>query len=342
MGKHSKRPRRSAKKILVVDLSRLLPGPFCAFLLKELGCRVITVEDGRYPDLLKSIPPFFKKNLGVYYQLLHHGMTTRVIQFSEPRGRAQFTKLIQQADVVIESFRPGKISQLGFDLSSLRKMNPRLIVVSITGYGQTGPNRDRAGHDLNYMAEAGLISQGTMPVIQWADLVGGLFGVMAIQHALHARERTGRGRVIDMSMADSMTFMGLLPLMRAQAEGAMDLLNGSLARYALYRTADDRVMALAALETKFWNRFCDLIGKPAWRDNGGGQYRDQHGGIHRELRELFQSRPAPWWLKLSEDHDICLSLVKTPREVLMDSQGRQRGLFKKVGSWLFPTPPIKR
>lgn len=331
------------KGITVLDLSRLIPGPFCSLILSDLGARVIKLEDTDRGDYLREIPPVIDRRGGALYQALNRNKESVVVDLKKKKGKEVFSKLIKRSDVLLESFRPGVMSRLGFSYNKLKKINPKIILASISGFGQRGPNSHRAGHDLNYLSIAGVLSPPENPSIQWSDLVGGgLWGALSILVALYQRKKTKKGTYLDISMTDGMTFLNLGNIVMSQLGTPLNILSGVLARYHVYKTADGEYVSLAALENKFWNRFCDLIGKSGWKSSNN-QYLDLSPKVCRELSAIFSKKGIKHWVKLGQKNDICLMPVLNPAEILTSSQFKSRGFFLKSSAGaknvIFPVTP---
>lgn len=310
--------------IRVLDLSRLLPGPYCSMILADHGAEVIAVEDKRF------------QAAGHYIALLNRNKRHLALDLKTPEGRAVFLKLADRADVLIEGFRPGVARRLGVDYDTLRERNPGLVYCAITGYGQSGPLRDRAGHDVNYLAAAGVLElvgePGRAPVIpgvQLADIAGGgMNGAIGILLALMARERTGKGQYVDISMADGM--VGMLPLafFFRQLTGAFPqrgagMLSHRYACYNTYETADGRFVALGAVEPVFWQRLCEHLEMPDWIPLQYDETRREE--IIADLREIFRAHPLAYWQKRLERLDACCEPVRTLEEVMAEPHFRERG-----------------
>lgn len=315
--------------IKILDLSRLLPGPLGAQYLADLGADVIKIEDtqaGDYaPPALRAVCNRNKRGLR--------------LDLKHPDGQAALAALVRDADVLIESFRPGVTARLKADYDTLSRHNPRLVYCSITGYGQDGPQRDAAGHDLNYSAYAGVADQmgcgpdqpalSNLPV---ADILGGsLTAVMGILAALVDAQRTGRGRYVDIAIADGLLAGAVVPLATLNAHGDTrpsggDTLSGALACYGQYRTQDGRYLAVAALEPKFWNTLCRRLDRPdliaLHRDDSAAQQAHVKG----ELQSLFGSRPLAHWVELLEGADCCVSPVLTLSDSLAHPHFNARGM----------------
>ena len=305
----------------VLDFTTLLPGPLATLLLAEAGATVVKVEPPG-GDPVRRQGPHDAHGDSVPFQLLNRGKHLRTLDLKLSDGRDEALRLARSADVLVEQFRPGIMDRLGLGPATLAALNPRLIYCSITGYGQSGPNAGRAGHDLNYVADAGLLANtagrdGTpvMPSSLVADIGGGSWpAVINVLLALLARERDGRGRRLDISMADNVWPFQLVPLAQLWAGGAppapgLEPLTGGLARYQLYETRDGRWLALGALEDKFFARFAEIAGLDDAPASVGTLTRER---VARRIRE----RSAAEWLTLCAGEDVCLSLVRDIREAV--------------------------
>jgi len=317
-----------------VDLTRLLPGAFATLMLAELGAEVIKVEDPRGGDPMRQLAPFIDGR-SVYDLLLGRGKKSVALDLKAPSALAALRRLTATADVVIESFRPAVAARLGVTAADCRSDHSRLIHVSITGYGQTGPYAERPGHDLNYVAVSGVLAADrpaptALPRMFMADVGGGaMSAVTAVLAALYARERTGEGAAIDLSMHEAALYWLMLP-------GAADLIDGGQAAtgelptfgghacYNVYETADGRQVALGALEMKFWRSFCAAVGRGDLIARHLTDAADQQALIE-EVRALFRTRTRAEWLAVFEAHDVCLSPVNTPAEAFADPHVRARG-----------------
>jgi crotonobetainyl-CoA:carnitine CoA-transferase CaiB-like acyl-CoA transferase len=303
--------------IKVIDLSRLLPGPYCTMILADHGARVIAVEDPRYRDRGEYVFP-------VYRNKRH--MT---LDLKSDAGRDIFFRLVEDADVVVEGFRPGVVKRLGVDYAAARRVNPMIVYCAITGYGQTGPLRHAAGHDVNYLSRAGLLDlmgeKGRAPAIPGipvADLVGGgMNGALGIVMALLHRQRTGEGQYIDISMTDGM--LGLLPtvqffqtLFGSEQHRGDTFLAHRYACYNTYETADGRYLSIGAVENRFWQNLCDHLGKPEY---GPLQYdENRRDEIIAFMRETFRQKPLDRWEFEFQGLDVCVTPVRTVAEAMQD------------------------
>jgi len=315
--------------VRVLDLTRLLPGPMCTLHLGDLGADVIKVEDtgaGDYaPPTLRAIVNRNKRGLQ--------------LDLKQPEGAEALLRLARDADVLIEGFRPGAMAGLGLGYDTVAAVNPRIVYCSLTGYGQSGPYRDRPGHDLNYCGHAGVADQigvdadtpalSNLPI---ADLMGGaLSAAMGILAALFDAARSGRGRHLDIAMADGALAHAVMPLATLAAHGSTrraggDTLTGGLACYGQYRTADDRFVAVGALERKFWDALCDVIEradlKPLHR-TGDATIETR---VRDELAAIFGAKPLAHWKARFARADCCVSPVQTLEEALADPHFRARGM----------------
>jgi alpha-methylacyl-CoA racemase len=341
--------------IRVLDFSTLLPGPMATLLLAEAGAEVIKIE---HPDgeNMRRFEPYWGRE-SVMFAMLNRGKKSVAVDLKDRRVRDHLLALAKSADVVVEQFRPGVMDRLGLGYQALRAVNPKLIYCAITGYGQSGPRRDRAGHDLNYIGDAGLLALSSgppgkrvVPPALIADIAGGSYpAVMNILLALRQRDLTGHGCFIDVSMAESVfPFMywaigaglgaGYWP-----ADGGERITGGS-PRYHLYETRDGKVAAVAALEQKFWEAFTAAIGlEPKFVDDECNK-----AATIARVGEIIATKTAAEWLPIFDQADCCCSIVQDVRAALDDPHFKARGLFaprlvNEKGDTLPATPvPIER
>jgi alpha-methylacyl-CoA racemase len=327
----------------VLDLSRLLPGGFCSLMLADFGADVIKVEDTGPGDYVRWSPPYYEgadetARSALFLSLNRGKRSIRLDLKSEP-GKQVLLRLVRDADVLLESFRPGVLDRLGVGYERLREENPRLIYCAITGYGQDGPNRDRSGHDINYLGlngVLGLTGEADGPPVQAgaqiADLGGGgMMGVIGILVALRERERSGAGQLVDCSMFDgALSWLGMVAA-AAFAAGRADrrgenLLAGALICYRPYRCADGYI-TLGALEPKFWSAFCTGVGREDLLDHAF----DRPGTpAHRELEAIFAERTREQWRLFASEHDCCLEPVLDLDEVLDSELVRAREMVVEL------------
>lgn len=319
----------------VLDLSRLLPGAFCTHILRELGAAVTKIEPPG-GDPLRRLAPLAADGNSVFHHLLNHGKASLEIDLRSPDGRARLDAMIEAHDVVVDNFRVSTAQRIGLDRDAIRAVHPRAIHCSITGYGTADAQADRAGHDLNFVAEAGLLSADVtgrtapaLPRMFIADVGGGaMSAVVGILAALVARARTGNGAFVDISMHHASLYWLMLPaarqLVKDVAADAPDLpTDGSFACYNVYQCADDRWIALAALESHFWARFCERAGRPEW---AARQYdAPAQIAIIDALRALMRTRTRDDWVAEFAGDDICLSPVRDPAEALAASRALVEG-----------------
>lgn len=326
-------PEGPLSGIRVIDFSRLLPGPLTTLFMAQMGAEVIKVEDPQSPDYIRNFPPFINGQ-SAYYLALNSGKYSVSISFS--KQKEQLLGLITQADILVEQYRPGVMGSMGFGYEAVKAINPRIIYCSITGYGQTGNMAQLAGHDLNYLAESGLLGLNTdengkpiMPAFQLADVAGGSnMALTACLAALFQRERTGRGQYLDVAMTKNVVPVLALPLAAQQTAGhTIKELAGHIANYNIYSCSDGRYVALGALEPKFWAGFCKAVNKPHWEGRIAKMDKLSTDGLKNDLKALFASQNTQYWVGLGKQFDICISSVKQLDELLTDEYLQQSGAF---------------
>jgi alpha-methylacyl-CoA racemase len=320
--------------IRVLDFTTLLPGPMATLLLVEAGAEVIKFERPGGEDMRRFPPPWGKDSAP--FALLNRGKKSVEADLKDPGVRERVLTLAKTADVVVEQFRPGVMDRLGLGYAALRAANPRIIYCAISGYGQNGPRRDRAGHDLNYIGDAGLLALSSgapghrvVPPGLIADIAGGAYpAVMNILLALRQRDAGGEGCFIDVSMAESVLPFAFWALGAGSATGEWPgngdtLLSGGSPRYRLYETRDGKVAAVAAIEQRFWDKFVAAIGlTPELADDT----RDGAATIAR-VSEIIASKTAAEWLPIFDKADCCCSIVQDLRAAIDDPHFKARGVF---------------
>ena len=336
--------------LLVVDLSRYLPGPLVSRLLADLGARVIKVEEPELGDPARQAPPIVGATPASPSQsslatLLLSGHESLALDLRQDVARESLETLLLTADVLVESFRPGKLAELGLAPEELRRRYPRLVICSVSGWGQTGPHAHRAGHDLTYQAIAGGLAGGRgMPSIQAADIVGAWSAVTSILAALHRRDRENGSRQrrasatqgcwIDAALLDAAGHAAITAWAAEadgpKADGEPLMLTGAIPCYALYPTQDGGRLALAALEPKFWRRFCEAVERPDLIR----RHLDTSGETHREVAAIAAKRTRDEWLAFLSDHDIPADPVLSASEALDHPQMRARKLLAQGGDGL--------
>ena len=320
--------------IKIIDLSTLLPGPMATLILAEAGAEVIKIERPGGEDMRRS-PPFIEGE-SVLFGLLNKGKRSIELDIKSEEGYNKVINLIKSADIVIDQFRPGVMKRLGLDFKSLLKIKPNIIHCSITGYGQTGPKKLVAAHDLNYMAESGLLSLSrekdgapAMPNTQIADIAGGSYpAVINILLALREVEKTGQGKFLDISMTDNLfPFMWMALGLTAKnyySEGGDLQLTGASPRYGIYETLNKGYIALGALEEKFWLRFCEVINLPQ-------EFIDDKinpNATKTAIIQIIKKKETEYWKEtLSKEDNICCSIVSSLKEAMSNAQIIERELL---------------
>jgi alpha-methylacyl-CoA racemase len=329
--------------VRVLDLSRLLPGGFCSLLLADFGAEVIKVEDTGMGDYVRWAPPYYEgaddSAKSALFLSLNRGKSSIRVDLKQEAGREVLLRLVGDADVVLESFRPGVLDRLGVGYEAMRAVNPGIVYCAITGYGQDGPLRDRSGHDMNYLGLVGLLGltgeRGGPPVQaagQIADVGGGaLMAAFGILAALRERDRSGEGQLVDVSMADGALSWLAMVAARYLAEGVAPQrgeleLAGALVCYRPYACADGWV-TLGALEPKFWQAWCLGVGR---EDLIGKQFERPGSDTHREVQAIFKERTRAQWQAFAGEHDCCLEPVLELDEALDSELVRAREMVVEL------------
>jgi alpha-methylacyl-CoA racemase len=320
--------------ILVLDFTTLLPGPLATLLLAEAGAEVIKIERPGGEDMRHYQPRFDGES--AMFALLNRGKKSLVLDLKRDADRDKLKPLLERADVLVEQFRPGVMTRLGLGYEAVCAINPRLVYCSITGYGQTGPRADEAGHDLNYIGSTGLLAlnpgppdRPVVPPALVADIGGGtLPAVMNILLGLRQRDQTGQGAHIDIAMTDAMFTFTTHAFASGHATGTFPgmggaRLSGGSPRYQLYPTKDGKLVCCAALEQRFWEPFCAAIGlAPEWIDDS----RDP-AGTKAAVAAVIAGRSADEWRPLLAAADCCVTIMASLEEALRDPHFVGRGLF---------------
>jgi len=329
------KPMLPLEGIRILDLSRLLPGPYMTQLMTDLGAEVIKVETPRLGDHARMAPPDME--LGDMFGAINRGKKSIAINYRNRRGREILLKLAGTADVFIEGFRPGVVNKWGLDYESVQAAKPDIVYCSLSGYGQEGPYSQRAGHDLNYASIGGAVAlnarSGEKPMpygLPVADLSGGMLAGMAILSALIGRGRIGQGMYLDMALLDGV-ISWMTPLAAAAyfsgievAAASLPLLGG-LACFNVYETADGKYLSLAALEPAFWGDFCKVTGREDLLP------RQFDRTIDKEIAGIFLQRRRDDWLDAFADSDGCVEAVHSFKEMLEHPQVRARGYVREEG-----------
>ncbi len=315
---------------LVLDLSRLLPGPYCSMILADHGARVIAIEDRRFEK--ESLPLLDNINCNKKHMTLN---------LKSDRGKDIFFSMAKKADVIIEGFRPGVTARLGVGYEDIRKINPGIIYCSITGYGQNGPLKDRAGHDINFAGHSGVLSMigqspesiPCIPGVQLGDISGGMYGAIGILLALYGREKTGKGEYIDISMTD--TLMTMLPLVAgwrwkfgAAPEKGNWMLSHRYAWYNVYETADGKHITMGAIEPRFWKTVCDCFGVPEYIPLQYDDNRRQE--IIDFFKKEFLKKTRDEWMAVFGTMDACVGEVLSVDEAFDGDNAKAREMVVKT------------
>ncbi|HEX7603340.1 MAG TPA: CaiB/BaiF CoA-transferase family protein [Polyangiaceae bacterium] len=321
--------------VRVLDFSRLLPGPFATLALADLGAQVDKVEDLEGGDYLRHMPPQIGDQSGIFLAL-NRNKRSACIDLKKPDAQAAVRSMLRHYDVVLEQFRPGVMTRLGLSHETILAENPRLVVCGLTGYGQTGPLAHRAGHDIDYLARAGVLGfQGPKdgppqpPGFQLADVSGALWSVIGILAALAERARTGKGSFVDVSMVEAsmgfaMATFGALFAGQVPSRGDEPLIGG-IAAYNTYATKDGQAMALGALEPKFWMSFCAGVGLEA--DMSGITPGAHQIELKAKIAAIFASKTRAEWEAFAQERDCCLEPVLGPAELAADPHLVARQVF---------------
>jgi crotonobetainyl-CoA:carnitine CoA-transferase CaiB-like acyl-CoA transferase len=327
--------------IMILDFTRLLPGPFCTQFLANLGADVIKVEEPTLGDYMRSVPPIVH-DVSYPFIMVNRGKRSLAVDLKNPDGQEILRKLVRRTDVVVEQFRPGVMARLGADYDSLAMLNPKLIYCSFSGYGQTGPYKDFPGHDINFEALAGILSvtgnredrRPAIPGVPIADLAGGLNAMVAILAALRTRERTGHGEFIDVSIFDTAVTLLVLGLARFLATGeepvpGETLLTGTFPFYGLYETKDRQWLSVATVEPRFWQQMCDLLGTPELSEKQFSDGEDR-AAVAAALVRKFRERTLAEWEELFGDKNLPIAAVKRVTQVVQDPHVKARNLLPTV------------
>ncbi len=348
--------------ITILDLTRLLPGPMATLHLADMGATVIKIEDKGAGDYARTMS-HVKNELSQLFIAVNRGKQFRRLDLKDAHDRGEFLALVETADAVVESFRPGVMARLGLGWETLKTRNPKLVMCAITGYGQTGPMALAAGHDINYVGYAGMLAQTTddsgrpaLPNLQVGDLLGGAqAAVQGILAALLAVKMGGSGRFVDVSMTDAVFAHNLMPLLALNHYGhsappARDFLTGGVPCYGVYRCSDGRYMAVGALELKFWESCCDVLGRPDLKTRHWSLGQVIGGAdalaVRAELDAIFATRSRDEWTALFEPADCCVTPVLSTEEAAVHPQLLARQMVRTAshpteGSYLETGPAVR-
>ncbi|PKN68975.1 MAG: carnitine dehydratase [Deltaproteobacteria bacterium HGW-Deltaproteobacteria-12] len=328
------------KGLKILDFTTLLPGPFATMNLADLGAEVLNIRSGSRPDLTTLLPPFIPgTSLSVASAFLGRGKRSLTLNLKHPRAMTVVERLLATHDIIIEQFRPGVMEKLGFSYEQLRVQCPGLIYCSLTGYGQTGPMKDRAGHDINYLSRSGLMDYagrregGPVPFpMQLADVASGSYNsIIAILAAVISRQRTGEGQHLDISMTDgAIAFNAVVAsayLVTGEEPGREEyILNGG-SLYDFYATSDGRYISFGGLEPQFFAAFCQAIGRP---DLIPGGVAPADARVKEEIREIIRKKTREEWTAIFSGTDSCVEPVLSLAEVLNSDLVLEREMVVEV------------
>ena len=326
------------KGVRILDFTRLYPGPLGTMMLADMGAEVIKIEDMNTPDYMRFYPPYIKSE-SAGYLAVNRSKRNIAMNLKHKKGVDIFFSLLPTADIVVEQFRPGIMDEIGLGYEIARRVKTDIIYVSLTGYGQNGPYARNAGHDINYIGYSGILattgSRKTGPIIpgaQIADVAGGAYlTIIACLSALWAREKTGQGQKVDVSMLDAILPLMTLQMAHYHAAGLApapgeSALTGGLACYGIYRSADGKYIALGILEEKFWKSFCEMVGRPEWIDQQFviGEIAERLRGA---IAALFKTRTRDEWIAAAKEYDTCLTPVLEIGEIETDPHVQARNMI---------------
>lgn len=331
----------------VLDLTRLIPGGYATLILADLGAEVLKIEDMELGDYSRWIEPTIGGN-GVYFHALNRNKKSMKLNLKTEEGKEIFKELVEKGyDTIVEGFRPGVMDRLGIGYNVLRNINPKVIYCAISGFGQDGPKKHKALHDLNCLGVTGVLSitgeaSPAIPGIQIADTISALFSVISILTAYITRGKTSQGQFIDVSMTDGLISLLSIHLIKFLIDskipegGKMDF-NGQFPCYRIYKTKDGEYMTLATLEEKFWENFCTAIGRKDLIDK---QYDDSIE-TRNEIENIFKSKTRIEWEEISENIDSCLEPVLNFKEVTEHPQLKSRNLFFYINHHNLKVPQVR-
>ena len=335
---------QALSNLKILDFSTLVPGPFATMMLADLGANVLRVESPTRPDMIRAMGPF-SDGTSTAHAVLNRSKRSIGLDLKNPAAVAMVKKLVASYDIIVEQFRPGVMDRLGVGFETLREINPKLIYCSITGYGQTGPNRDRAGHDNNYLSLSGLNGysgrdSNRTPIMGMplADLAGGsLHSVVGILAAVNQRTQTGRGQHVDISMTDAIFGMSsmfgshFLAGNQEPKSGTTTLNGGTF--YDYYLTADGRNLSIGSLEPQFFNQLCVTLGLESFIDLGSKSDAESQQKFKQLLEATIVTKSLADWVDIFKDKDACVEPVLTLAEACESEQIKQRDLIVSVDTY---------
>ena len=334
---------------VILDLTRMLPGPYCSMILADLGAEVIRVEDPNY--FYANPPPFFQKGRyreSAFNSILMRNKKSITLNLKKEKAREIFYELVKKADVVLDTFRPKVTNKLKIDYDTLSSINPSIICCSLTGYGQNGPYEQIAGHDLNYIGICGILNLNRdrlilgqeekeripiVPGIQAADIGGGLVSAIGILGAIIERDNNPnkRGQYIDISMTDSV--FSFMPMAAAyyfskdlnDGIQTQNLLHGDFPFYSVYKTKDNKFVSVGVIEVKFWRELCDGLGREDLKLKQTAQ-REEKEWVFQELQNEFLKKTQKEWMEVFKDLDACVMPIKSFAKACEDPQIKARNM----------------
>ena len=332
----------SLDDLKILDFSTLLPGPYATLMLADMGAEVLKISSASRPDIVLDYPPFIgDTGVSASQAWLGRNKKTMFLNLKTGEGKAVVKELVKEYDIVLEQFRPGVMEKLGLGYEDLKAVNPKLIYCSLTGYGQTGPLRDAAGHDINYMSRSGIISQAgrresgpSLMNFQIADIaVGSMNSVIGILAAVNYRKNTGKGQYIDVAMMD-----GCVPFNSLDGAGFLvsgkepkregERLNGGCI-YDFYEKKDGEYLSVGSLEPQFWSRFCTAIGREDLIE--GTVYPPNIDEVKAEIRGILKTKTRDEWVEVFSHYDACVQPVLNLKEALLeDEQVKEREMVVDV------------
>lgn len=332
----------SLDDLKILDFSTLLPGPYATLMLADMGAEVLKISSASRPDIVLDYPPFIgDTGVSASQAWLGRNKKTMFLNLKTGEGKAVVKELVKEYDIVLEQFRPGVMEKLGLGYEDLKAVNPKLIYCSLTGYGQTEPLRDAAGHDINYMSRSGIISQAgrresgpSLMNFQIADIaVGSMNSVIGILAAVNYRKNTGKGQYIDVAMMD-----GCVPFNSLDGAGFLvsgkepkregERLNGGCI-YDFYETKDGEYLSVGSLEPQFWSRFCTAIGREDLIE--GTVYPPNIDEVKAEIRGILKKKTRDEWVEVFSHYDACVQPVLNLKEALLeDEQVKEREMVVDV------------
>ena len=325
--------------IKIIDFTRLLPGPVATHLLAQMGAEVIKIESPKRMDYART-SGMQVDGASVLFHQLNHNKQLKMVDYNTEEGKAEIMDLIKNADALIEQFRPGAMEAWGLGYEDVKKINPEIVYVSLTGYGQAGEFKNEAGHDFNYLAYAGILAllkdengKPSVPGFQMADIGGAYMAVMALQAALLKKYKTGEGAYVDVNLCDAVLPFLAVPY-AFQSMGLdheqFNFLNGKTAvNYAAYQCADGKWISVAAMELKFWNNICDLVEKREWKRDSPLELMNSQFP-KKEVEDLFKTKTRDAWMEIFRGKDVCVAPILELNEIENHPYHIAKNNFEKI------------